>query len=86
MSSYARYSTIHGLVYLVESKSAAAKLLWLTCIVASAIAAAALIVGNFVNWRSQPAVVTKVDFNAVQVQYRQSHQDAFLGGGWVVPT
>ncbi len=66
-ASYARSGTIHGLVYLVESKTKLAKILWLVCITASAITAVVLIVGNIRNWQSQPSVVTEVNFDAVQV-------------------
>ena len=65
---YFRESTIHGLRYVVGNRSLVAKAAWLVCILVSAATAIGLIVGNIANWTTQPAVVTGVGFDLVQVR------------------
>ncbi len=54
-------STIHGLRYLVISRSPLIKLLWLASITFCVAAASAIIYLNVANWSNTPAVVTKVN-------------------------
>ncbi len=63
-----RASTIHGLAYLADAKSAFAKILWLVCVISASLTAAVIIYFNVTDWANSPTVVTSVKPALVEVR------------------
>ncbi len=61
LNEFLNSSSIHGLRYIVASRSPLFKLLWLASIIACMTAASVIIYFNVANWSNTPAVVTKVN-------------------------
>lgn len=59
LREFLRTSSIHGVKYLVESKSAVAKLAWLVCILSCFTSAIVIIYYNVAAWENSPAVISQ---------------------------
>lgn len=67
LGSFLMESTIHGLRYLVLTRAAFYRLLWLVAILCSISLAFTLVYFNVLNFKRSPTVVTTVDEYGVKV-------------------
>ena len=65
LREYLEATTVHGLRYLLVSRSLVSKFAWFVCITASFATAALICQSNILQWESNPKVLA-----SVQVRFR----------------
>jgi hypothetical protein len=75
-NEFLRSSTIHGLRYLVDSRSLVSKVAWLFCIAASFLIAVYMILLNIEEWNNSPTTVRSVTSTQIKASLKLRFSNA----------